>query len=39
VDVTAADAVCGLDDILRAAGIEMCFAEMKDPHVRKYDSG
>jgi high affinity sulfate transporter 1 len=31
VDVTAADAVCELDDTLHAAGIEMCFAEMKDP--------
>ena len=31
VDVTAADAVCELDDILRGAGIELCFAEMKDP--------
>jgi MFS superfamily sulfate permease-like transporter len=31
VDVTAADVVCELDDTLRAVGIEMCFAEMKDP--------
>ena len=31
VDVTAADAVCELDDTLRGAGIELCFAEMKDP--------
>jgi high affinity sulfate transporter 1 len=31
VDVTSADAVCELDDALRAAGIRMCFAEMKDP--------
>jgi high affinity sulfate transporter 1 len=31
VDVTAADAVCELDDTLHAAGIEVCFAEMKDP--------
>jgi high affinity sulfate transporter 1 len=31
VDVTAADAVCELDNTLHAAGIEMCFAEMKDP--------
>jgi MFS superfamily sulfate permease-like transporter len=31
VDVTAADAVCDLDDSLRAAGIRMCFAEMKSP--------
>jgi anti-anti-sigma regulatory factor len=31
VDVTAADAVCELDDTLRATGIELCFAEIKDP--------
>jgi len=31
VDVTAADAVCDLDDALQAAGIELYFAEMKDP--------
>ena len=31
IDVTAADAVCELDDTLHAAGIELCFAEMKDP--------
>ena len=31
VDVTAADAVCELDDTLHAAGIELCFAAMKDP--------
>jgi high affinity sulfate transporter 1 len=31
VDVTAADAVCELDDTLHAASIELCFAEMKDP--------
>jgi high affinity sulfate transporter 1 len=31
VDVTAADAVSELDDTLRAAGIALCFAEMKDP--------
>jgi high affinity sulfate transporter 1 len=31
VDVTASDAVCELDDTLHAAGIELCFAEMKDP--------
>jgi high affinity sulfate transporter 1 len=31
VDVTAADVVCELDDTLHAAGIEICFAEMKDP--------
>ena len=31
VDVTAADAVAELDDLLHAAGIELCFAEMKGP--------
>jgi len=31
VDVTAADTVSELDDALHAAGIELCFAEMKDP--------
>jgi len=31
VDVTAADAVCELDDTLHAAGVELRFAEMKDP--------
>jgi len=31
VDVTAADAVSELDDSLQAAGIELYFAEMKDP--------
>jgi len=31
IDVTSADALCELDDTLRAAGIELCFAEMKDP--------
>jgi len=31
IDVTAADAVRELDETLRAAGIEMHFAEMKDP--------
>ena len=31
VDVTAADAMADLDDALRAAGIQWCFAEMKDP--------
>ncbi len=31
VDVTAADVICELDDTLHAAGIELCFAEMKDP--------
>ena len=31
VDVTAADILAELDATLRAAGIELCFAEMKDP--------
>jgi len=31
VDVTAADVILDLDDTLHAAGIELCFAEMKDP--------
>ena len=31
VDVTAGDVVAELDDRLRAAGIELAFAEMKDP--------
>jgi high affinity sulfate transporter 1 len=31
VDVTAADIVAELDDSLYADGIELCFAEMKDP--------
>ena len=31
IDVTAADAIVELDDTLQAAGIELCFAEMKDP--------
>jgi MFS superfamily sulfate permease-like transporter len=31
VDVTAADIVTELDDALAAQGIELCFAEMKDP--------
>jgi MFS superfamily sulfate permease-like transporter len=31
VDVTAADMVAELDETLRAAGIQLCFAEMKDP--------
>jgi MFS superfamily sulfate permease-like transporter len=31
VDVTAADLVAKLDETLQAAGIELCFAEMKDP--------
>ncbi len=31
VDVTAGDMLAELDETLRAAGIELCFAEMKDP--------
>jgi high affinity sulfate transporter 1 len=31
VDVTAADMLAELDETLRAAGVELCFAEMKDP--------
>ena len=31
VDVTAADVLEELDTTLEAAGIELCFAEMKDP--------
>jgi MFS superfamily sulfate permease-like transporter len=31
VDVTAADMLAELDETLRAAGITICFAEMKDP--------
>jgi len=31
VDVTAADMLAELDEALHAAGVELCFAEMKDP--------
>jgi len=31
VDVTSADAICELDDELKAAGVDLHFAEMKDP--------
>jgi high affinity sulfate transporter 1 len=31
IDVTAGDSLCELDEALRADGVEMCFAEMKDP--------
>jgi len=31
VDVTSADMLAELEEALRAAGIELCFAEMKDP--------
>jgi MFS superfamily sulfate permease-like transporter len=35
IDVTAADIVCELDDALQAAGIELCFAELKSPVMDK----
>ncbi len=31
VDITSADMLADLDETLRTAGIELCFAEMKDP--------
>ena len=31
IDVTAVDMLTELDDALRKAGIELVFAEMKDP--------
>jgi MFS superfamily sulfate permease-like transporter len=31
IDVTAADVLAELDEALHASGIELCFAEMKDP--------
>ena len=31
IDVTAADVIAELNDSLQVAGIELCFAEMKDP--------
>ena len=31
IDVTAADALAELDSTLQAAGVELCFAELKDP--------
>jgi high affinity sulfate transporter 1 len=36
IDVTAADALSELDDELRAMGILMCFAELKDPMKEKF---
>jgi high affinity sulfate transporter 1 len=36
IDVTAADTASELDAMLRAAGIELCFAEMKDPVKDKF---
>jgi MFS superfamily sulfate permease-like transporter len=40
IDVTAAEALSALDDDLQNAGIELCFAEMKDPvkdRLKQYD--
>jgi MFS superfamily sulfate permease-like transporter len=31
VDVTAADSLAELDEVLHRAGVELCFAELKDP--------
>ena len=31
IDVTSADALAELDDTLKRAGVELCFAELKDP--------
>jgi MFS superfamily sulfate permease-like transporter len=31
VDITAADTLAELDETLHSAGIELCFAELKDP--------
>jgi high affinity sulfate transporter 1 len=31
VDVTSADALTELDELLKAASVELCFAELKDP--------
>ena len=39
VDTTAADMLAALDEELHAAGMDLCFAEMKDPvkdHLKKY---
>lgn len=39
IDTTAADVLADLDDTLQKAGIELCFAEMKDPvkdHIKRY---
>ena len=36
IDVTAADALAELDDELRAMGILLCFAELKDPMKEKF---
>jgi len=40
VDITAAEALAALDDDLEKAGIQLCFAEMKDPvkdRLKRYD--
>lgn len=40
IDITAAEALSALDDDLQNAGIELCFAEMKDPvkdELKKYE--
>jgi high affinity sulfate transporter 1 len=40
VDITAAEALSALDDDLEQAGIQLCFAEMKDPvkdRLKSYD--
>jgi high affinity sulfate transporter 1 len=40
IDITAAEALSALDDDLERAGIELCFAEMKDPvkdRLKRYD--
>lgn len=39
IDTTAADVLADLDDTLQKAGIELCFAELKDPvkdHIKRY---
>jgi high affinity sulfate transporter 1 len=39
IDITAGDTLAHLDDALHKAGMELCFAEMKDPvkdHLKKY---
>lgn len=36
LDVTAADAVAELDEILQKSGIKLCFAELKDPVKDKF---
>jgi high affinity sulfate transporter 1 len=40
IDITAAEALSSLDDDLQREGIELCFAEMKDPvkdRLKRYD--